>query len=172
VPNCSSIYRRTRVCRVVVVEMNASKMPPILLGILLACLAFSANCTGAVQTYTCIYILSLSIFLPLIIGNPSGAGERGDEESPAAAGHRRWQPNGGTTMIGRSSSTMDVVAPRCEKLVCAGPSTCYCCPTLRDKPCFLEPHACLLACKGRRLPAPLPPEVPSSARGSGPSRFL
>ncbi|KAG0532319.1 hypothetical protein BDA96_04G098300 [Sorghum bicolor] len=101
--------------------MNASKMTPILFAILLACLAFSAN--------------------------SSGAGERGDEERPAAtAGHRRWQPNGDTTMMGRSSSTtMDMVAGRCERSVCEG-SPCYCCPSQATRPCFLELDACLRVC--------------------------
>jgi len=177
---CSTVHRYIaisgeRVCRIVVVEMNASKLTPILLATLLACLAFSANCTGAVSADTYIYILSLSIFLPLIIGNPSGAGERGDEDTPATAGHRRWQPNGDTTMIGRSSSRrMDVVAGRCERSVCEG-SPCYCCPSQATRPCFLELDACLRVCgtTGRRRPATtLPPEVPPSARGSGRSRFL
>ncbi|AQK59808.1 hypothetical protein ZEAMMB73_Zm00001d053599 [Zea mays] len=124
--------------------MIAMSSTPILLTILLAYLAFSANCNG----------------------------ERGnDEDTPAAGGHRRWQPNGDKTISGGSS---DDEAATCVSSECEG-STCYCCPTMPTSPCFLDLDACLRVCHGRRRrrrpAAPLPEVTSSSGRGSGPSRF-
>ncbi|XP_020408481.1 uncharacterized protein [Zea mays] len=109
--------------------MIAMSSTPILLTILLAYLAFSANCNG----------------------------ERGnDEDTPAAGGHRRWQPNGDKTISGGSS---DDEAATCVSSECEG-STCYCCPTMPTSPCFLDLDACLRVCHGRRRrrrpAAPLP----------------
>ncbi|CAN6243567.1 unnamed protein product [Urochloa humidicola] len=109
------------------------KVTPILLAILLGCLAFAANCKG----------------------------ESGYEERPP--GDRRWQP-AGDEMTGRSSSRkmMDAVAGSCVRSTCEG-STCYCCPTVPTKPCFLELDACLRVCFGR---------LPAVSASAGRCRFL
>lgn len=139
-------------------EMSAKVMTPIMLAILLGCLAFSANCKGLqlynhflIVLYLCLYICIIFQCKMCDINTLAGA-EGGYEEMPSPGG-RRWQPDGDQMTTRRSSrKMMDVVGGSCVRSTCEG-STCYCCPTVPTTPCFLVLDACLRVCSGSQLSA-------------------
>lgn len=139
--------------------MDAKGLTPILLALLLSCLAFPAKC----NTFT----LSLGHFRSRIfqrrkMTNSSVLAGKGggDAETWATGGLRRWPDDGEEDMLG--SSKLNIVL--CIKSRCNPDNrTCYCCQTIPSPNCWLSQKECWDSCPSRRQlhvgslpPAPVP----------------
>jgi hypothetical protein len=143
--------------------MNPKQLTPILLAILLACLAFPAKSIYSLWHSIIYFFLEKNVMRSIDTDTAvAGEGERwwaGGDMETSSTGSIRWLPDG-EEMVGSSKFTVVL----CMKTSCKpGKKSCYCCRTLPDNAsCFWTQQQCWDSCPAAPLAATPAAAVASS----------